>query len=107
MLSVPSFYTLVDHDLPQTGKRGLKFRDATTEKGVIIPSGEVTRAVEKRRRIARSPAAVDAPAVGAVEGAHRAAIAASGAPTLSCPSAKAGWQAERFDPDNVIPRYPG
>ena len=39
VLSIPSFYTLADHDIPQIGKRGLKFQDAMTEKGVIIPSG--------------------------------------------------------------------
>ena len=44
---------------------------------------------------------------GAIKGAHRAASEVPGAPTLSCSSAKAGWQAERFDFGNVIPRHLG
>ena len=107
VLSIPSFYTLADHNLPQMGKRGLKFQDATTEKGVIIPSGRSDRGGGKTRRVARSPAAMDAPAAGAVERTHRAATEASDAPTLSCSSATAGWQTERLDPGNVIPRHTG
>ena len=43
---------------------------------------------------------------GAMKGAHRAASEVPGAPTLSCSSVIAGWQAERFDSGNVILRHP-
>ena len=85
------------------GKRGYECQGAT-EKGIIIPSWQSDRGGGKMRRASDHPPLWRP--FDAIEGAHRAASEVPGKPTLSCSSARAGWQAERFDSGNVIPRHP-
>ena len=73
------------------------------EKGVIILSWRNDRGGGEMRRVFDHQPLWKPP--GAIKGAHRAASEVPGAPTLSCSSARAGWQAERFDFGNVIPRH--
>ena len=51
----PSFYALAGHDIPRTGRKGHKFQDAATEKGVIIFSGRSDRGGGKTRRASDHP----------------------------------------------------
>ena len=85
-------------------RRGTSSKTPRLRKASSFPLGEVTGAVEKR---GAHPTTRHCGRPSAVERAHRAATEAPGAPTLSCSSIRVGWQAERFDPGNVIPRYPG
>ena len=94
------FYALAGRDIPRTGRKGHKFQDATTKKGVIISSGQSDRGGGKTRR-ASGHSSLWTP------WAHRAVTEAPGVPALSCSSASAERQAERLDPGNVIPRYTG
>ena len=45
-----SFYALAGRDIPRTGRKGHKFEDVTTEKGVIIFSGRSDWGGGKTRR---------------------------------------------------------
>ena len=74
------------------------------EKGVIISSWRSDRGGGEMRRAFDHQPLWKPP--GAIKGAHRTASEVPDAPTLSCPPAMAGWQTERFDPGNVIPRHP-
>ena len=104
VFSILFFYRHADLDLSRMGKRGRECQGAT-EKGIIIPSWRSDRGGGKLRRASDHPPLWMSSC--AIKRAHRAATEVPGAPTLSCSSARAGWQAERFDFGNVILRHLG